>query len=134
MPTSPSPPKKTASEIGGGLFVVADGEVLSTVPLPLGGIMSDKPWEIARDESLGANAAAIGIGCEMHAPFMIMSFIGLAGVPDLGLTEKGLIESASQTFIDVVLPTRAGMVCCRCPNHAHDIHRLMDPLTATLEV
>jgi adenine deaminase len=121
---------RAAGELGGGLIVVADGAVISTVPLPLGGIMSEKPWEVTRDESLAANAAAVSIGCEMHAPFMIMSFIGLAGVPDLGLTEKGLIEAKSQNFIDLVLPTRAGVVCCRCPNHAHDIHRLMDPRTA----
>lgn len=123
---------KAAGELGGGLVVVDGGEVIASVPLPLGGIMSDKPWEMTRDESLAANAAAVSIGCEMHAPFMIMSFIGLAGVPDLGLTEKGLIEAKSQTFIDVVLPTKAGMVCCRCPNHAHDIHRLMDPGTADI--
>jgi adenine deaminase len=124
---------KTMSDLGGGLLVVNDGKVLASVPLPLGGIMSDKPWEAVRDESLAADAAAVSIGCEMRAPFMIMSFIGLAGVPDLGLTEKGLIEARTQSFIDVVLPMHAGMVCCRCPNHAHDIHRLMDPLTASIQ-
>jgi hypothetical protein len=46
---------------------------------------------------------------------MILAFVGLAGVPDYGLTEKGLIESASQEFIPVVH-------CCRCPLHIHDTH------------
>ena len=124
---------KAARELGGGLIVVDAGRIVASVPLPLGGIMSDKPWEVVRDESLAADKAAASIGCDMQAPFMIMSFIGLAGVPDLGITEKGLIESKSQTFIDVVLPMQAGIVCCRCPNHAHDIHRLMDPMTANIE-
>jgi adenine deaminase len=64
---------------------------------------------------------------------MIMSFIGLAGVPDLGLTEKGLIDTASQSFIDVVLGMKADTVCCRCPSHAHLVHRLMDPATSRFE-
>jgi adenine deaminase len=63
---------------------------------------------------------------------MIMSFIGLAGVPEFGLRGKGLIEARDQTFIDVVLPIKAGMICFRCPNHPHDIHRLMDPRTAVV--
>ena len=59
-----------------------------------------------------------------------MSFIGLAGVPDLGLTERGLIETKTQSFTDLVLGLKGDLVCCRCPSHIHDIHRLMDPSTA----
>jgi adenine deaminase len=61
---------------------------------------------------------------------MIMSFVGLAGVPDLGLTEKGLVETASHELMPVVLTLQAGRVCCRCPSHAHAVHVLMDPQTA----
>lgn len=114
-------------EIGGGYVAVADGEVVASVPLPIAGIMSDQPWEVVRAQSIAANAAVAGLGCSIHSPFMIMAFIGLAGVPDLGLSEKGLIETASQSFTDVLLGQRAGMVCCRCPEHAHDVHRIMDP-------
>lgn len=56
-----------------------------------------------------------------------MAFVGLAGVPDLGLTERGLIDVATQAFTDVVLTPLPGQVCCRCPTHAHDVHRLFDP-------
>ncbi|MCU1396321.1 MAG: Adenine deaminase [Ilumatobacteraceae bacterium] len=116
-----------AAGIGGGYVAVADGEVLATCPLPIAGIMSDEPWEIVRDQSVAVNAAAAALGCTIQAPFMIMAFIGLAGVPDLGLTEKGLIDVASQSFVDVVLTALPGQVCCRCPTHAHDVHRLFDP-------
>ena len=117
------------NKIGGGFVAVADGKVLASVPLPIAGIMSDQPWETVRQQSIAANKAAAGLGCMIHSPFMIMSFIGLAGVPDLGLTEKGLIDTASQSFTNVVLGMRAGLVCCRCPDHVHDVHRLMDPGT-----
>ncbi len=88
--------------------------------------MSDQPWEKVREQSIIANKAVEGLGCAIHSPFMIMAFIGLAGVPDLGLTEKGLIETASQSLTDVLLGLKAGLVCCRCPDHAHDVHRVMD--------
>jgi adenine deaminase len=120
---------RAIKKIGGGFVAVADGKVLESVPLPIAGIMSDQPWETVRRQSIAANKAAAGLGCTIHSPFMIMSFIGLAGVPDLGLTEKGLIETASQSFTDVVLGMRAGLVCCRCPDHVHDVHRLADPST-----
>jgi adenine deaminase len=43
---------------------------------------------------------------------MILAFVGLAGVPDYGLTELGLIDTPTQSFVPV-------LVCCRCPQHAH---------------
>jgi adenine deaminase len=122
---------RAIERIGGGYVTVADGETLAEVPLAIAGCMSDRPWEEVRDLSLACDAAARSIGCEMRAPFLIMSFVGLAGVPDLGLTERGLIETKTQTFTDLVLGLKAGLVCCRCPSHIHDVHRLMDPATAT---
>jgi adenine deaminase len=117
---------RVCRELGGGIVAVADGEVLASVPLPIAGIMSDQPWEVVRDQSLAANAAAASLGCTVPAPYLIMSFIGLAGVPDLGLTERGLIETRSQEFIDLVLTTKAGRVCCRCPAHRHPVHQMAD--------
>jgi adenine deaminase len=92
--------------------------------------MSDQPWETVRDQSIAVNEAAEHLGCTIAAPFMIMAFVGLAGVPDLGLTERGLVETATQAFTPVLLGEQAGLVCCRCPSHAHDVHRLMDATTA----
>ncbi|WP_420637853.1 adenine deaminase [Candidatus Poriferisocius sp.] len=103
---------RTLRDIGGGYVCVADGEVLATVPLPLGGIMSDRPWEQVYEESVAANQAAASLGCRIPSPYMILAFVGLAGVPDYGLTEKGLIDTFTQSFLPV-------LVCCRCPQHIH---------------
>ncbi|MGA1371990.1 MAG: adenine deaminase C-terminal domain-containing protein [Pseudomonadales bacterium] len=100
-------------ESGGGYVAVRDGVVLALLPLPVAGIMSDQPFEWVLEQSDLVNAAARSLGCELAAPFMILAFVGLAGVPDYGLTERGLIDSASQTFIPLVH-------CCRCPSHVHD--------------
>jgi adenine deaminase len=118
---------RVAEEIGGGYVAVADGEVLGTCPLPIAGIMSDLPWETVREQSIAVNAAAAAMGCTIAAPFMILAFVGLAGVPDLGLTEKGLIDVATQSFVDAVLTPLPGLVCCRCPGHGEPVHALFDP-------
>ena len=97
--------------VGGGYVVVAGGEVLASLPLPYGGCMSDRPWEEVHAGLEEVTAAARSLGCAIASPFMILSFVGLAGVPDYGLTEKGLIDTFTQTFLPV-------LVCCRCPAHA----------------
>ncbi|MFO0988543.1 MAG: adenine deaminase C-terminal domain-containing protein, partial [Alphaproteobacteria bacterium] len=112
--------------LGGGYVVVNDGQLVASVPLPVAGIMSDRPWEVVCEQSEAANEAARALGCKIHAPFLIMSFVGLAGVPDLGLTERGLIDTRAQSFVDVVLTKRAQRVCCRCPSHGHPVHAEMD--------
>lgn len=118
---------RVAQEIGGGYVAVAGGEVLATCPLPIAGIMSDQPWETVRAQSIAVNAAAASLGCTIAAPFMIMAFVGLAGVPDLGLTEKGLIDVATQSFTDALLTPLPGRICCRCPGHGEPVHALFDP-------
>ncbi len=117
---------RVAAEIGGGYVAVADGEVLGTCALPIAGIMSDRPWEDVKTASELVNVAAESIGCTIAAPFMILAFVGLAGVPDLGLTERGLIDVATQGFCEVVLTPQVGQRCCRCPSHAHLVHQLFD--------
>ena len=103
---------KSLESIGGGYVAVAGGEVIASVPLPNGGIMSDAPWETVYEQLLAANDAARSLGCRLKAPYMILAFVGLAGVPDYGLTERGLIDSYTQTFLPILM-------CCRCPQHAH---------------
>jgi adenine deaminase len=121
---------RAVAAMDGGYVAVADGDVLGRVALPIAGNMSDRPWEAVHEQSEAINAVAADLGCRIQAPFMIMSFVGLAGVPDFGLTELGLIETATQTFAPVVLATDVETVCCRCPSHAHAVHGLMDPATA----
>ena len=102
---------RSLEAIDGGYVAVAEGEVLASLPLPYGGCMSDRPWEDVYDGLAHVTAAARSLGCGISSPFMILSFVGLAGVPDYGLTERGLIDTFTQTFLPV-------LVCCRCPAHA----------------
>jgi len=90
--------------MGGGFVTVADGEVRARVPLPIGGMMSAAPFEETAAALAAAHAATHALGCRIRSPYIILSFVGLFVVPDLGLTELGLIDAATQQFIDVLVP------------------------------
>lgn len=87
----------------GGLAVACGGRVLASMELPIGGLMSEQgPREVeARLDEL--NRAAAGLGCDVEAPFMALSFISLPTVPQLGLTDKGLVDVLEHKLITVVL-------------------------------
>jgi adenine deaminase len=89
-------------EIGGGQVAVLDGRVLAEVRLPIGGLMSDRSAEeVAEEVEQLAKAAAGGLGVEIEAPFMQLSFLGLSVLPELRITDKGLVDVMSFKLIDV---------------------------------
>jgi adenine deaminase len=90
--------------MGGGFVTVADGDVLARVPLPVGGMMSAAPFEETAAALANGNAVTAQLGCPIPSPYIILSFVGLFVVPDLGVTERGLIDVATQQFVDVLLP------------------------------
>jgi adenine deaminase len=111
---------------GGGFVVVDGGVVTAKVELPVGGMMSGAPWETTAAALSVANDVAFELGCRIRSPFMVLSFVGLGVVPDLGLTELGLIDATTQSFIDLVLTVGPDGLACRCPNHDFPVHALME--------
>ena len=112
---------------GGGFVVVVDGVVTARVVLPVGGMMSAAPWETTAAQLSAANDVVFELGCRIRSPFMVLSFVGLGVVPDLGLTELGLIDATTQSFVDLVLSIGPnGVVACRCPNHDFPVHAIME--------
>lgn len=83
---------KAVADLGGGLAVARGERVLATLPLTIGGLMSEEPIEVVRrrlDEVVGAARA---LGSSLHDPFMAMSFLGLEVIPALKITDQGLID------------------------------------------
>jgi adenine deaminase len=111
----------------GGFVAVRDGEVLASVPLPVGGLMADEPWERTAERLAAAHAAAASMGCAIRSPYMVLSFIGLIVVPDFGLTELGLVDVVRQEFAPLLLQDAGGgVLACRCAGHDHPVHALAD--------
>jgi adenine deaminase len=85
----------------GGLVAVADGEVLARVPLPIAGLMSDQPLERVREQLDDLAAVTRDLGSDLHAPFMAMAFLALPVIPELKLTDRGLVDVNKFDFVPV---------------------------------
>jgi len=91
---------------GGGVVLVKDGAVLESMPLPVGGIMSDQSgqWVDAKLNALHDVAhRALGIHDNVE-PLMTLCFMALPVIPQLKLTDMGLFDVASFDFISVQAP------------------------------
>jgi adenine deaminase len=78
--------------MGGGLVAVRDGRVLARLPLPVAGLLTQEPLPrvAARMEAL--TRAARRLGVRLLHPFLTLSFLTLAVVPSLKLTDRGLVD------------------------------------------
>jgi len=79
----------------GGLVAVSAGAVKASLALPIAGLVSDRPLEEVMQRSAALNAAARQMGCELQAPFMTLSFLSLSPIPELKLTDQGLIDAVN---------------------------------------
>jgi adenine deaminase len=89
-------------ELGGGQVAVLDGQVVGEVPLPLAGLMSDRPaTEVAEQIRSLNEAAASSLGTTVEEPFMLLSFIALSVIPELRLTDGGLVDVGEFAYVPV---------------------------------
>ena len=96
---------KRLGELGGGQVVVLDGTVLDEVELPIGGLMSDRPaLEVAADLERVVGVAHAALGVTLTAPFMQLSFLGLSVIPQLRLTDRGLVDVDKFELTTVAIP------------------------------
>jgi adenine deaminase len=75
----------------GGLAVALGDQVLADLPLPLAGLMSDQPLFKVLD-GLGKLRKAARRLTDMEEPFMLLSFVALPVIPDLRITDQGLVD------------------------------------------
>jgi adenine deaminase len=80
------------ADLGGGLAVVADGRVLADLPLPIAGLMSPRPLEEVAAAYGRLKSAYRDLGGILPDPFMALSFLALPVIPELKLTDLGLVD------------------------------------------
>ena len=78
--------------MGGGLVAAEAGRVLASVPLAIGGLMSKEPLESLSHQLKALSLAAKSLGCILTEPFMALSFLSLPVIPELKLTDRGLVD------------------------------------------
>lgn len=95
-----------ASEVvsmGGGLVAAVGGRILARLPLPIAGLMSDKPLSEVRAQMDKLLATTSEMGSSLHDPFMVLSFMALAVIPELKLTDKGLVDVTQFKFVPLFM-------------------------------
>ncbi|MCS7178115.1 MAG: adenine deaminase [Anaerolineae bacterium] len=90
---------RAVAAMGGGLVAAVGEEVLAAVPLPVAGLMSDRPVEVVRHQMDRLNEAARRLGTMLSDPFMTLSFLALEVIPALKLTDQGLVDVERFTFV-----------------------------------
>lgn len=91
----------TLIQCGGGECIVQDGKVLACVPLPFAGLMNPKPCEEMDELVAKLGEAWKAIGCDIQSPFMTMALIPLACLPELRLTDRGLVDCNKFCFTEL---------------------------------
>jgi len=87
----------------GGLVAVADGEVLASLPLPVAGLLSESYMREVAEGIAECIDAAHRLGCKLEDPFMTLSFLSLPVVPELKLTDRGLVDVNAFRFVPLFL-------------------------------
>jgi adenine deaminase len=92
------------AELGGGQVAVRDGRVVAELALPLAGLMSDRPAPQVADELHALReAAASALGVTVDEPFMQLSFIALSVIPDLRITDGGILDVDAQRYVPATI-------------------------------
>jgi adenine deaminase len=78
--------------IRGGFVVVEGGKVLAELPLPIAGLMSDRPFEELIAPLRALRAAATGLGVVLAEPFLQVAFLPLPVIPHLKISDRGLVD------------------------------------------
>ena len=90
-------------ELGGGIAVALDGAIRGELALPVAGLLSEEPAE-AVVERLGELVALLREqGVQGEAPFMTLSFLALSVIPELKLTDRGLVDVVAARVVPLVV-------------------------------
>ena len=85
----------------GGLAVAADGMAQASLPLPIAGLLSPEPLETVAAKIEDLERLARELGCSVHSPFSVLSFLALPVIPELKLTDMGLVDVMAGKLLEL---------------------------------
>ncbi len=83
------------------MAIGGEGEPVRILPLPIAGLMSDKPLEEVVGLLDGMKEQARAWGSTLQNPFMALSFLALPVIPELRLTDLGLVDVSVFSFVSL---------------------------------
>jgi adenine deaminase len=90
-------------ELGGGIVVAGEHEVRAELPLPVAGLLSDRPLADVLGASRAINAAVEALGVTFPAPFQMLAFLALTVIPSLKITDRGLLDVNRRVLVSLAV-------------------------------
>jgi adenine deaminase len=91
------------AESGGGMVVVQSQKTLSHLPLPIAGLMSDKSVDTVSKQMEELKEAWVKLGSKLPSPMITLAFTTLSVIPELRITDKGLLDTVHFRFVDPII-------------------------------
>ena len=80
------------SKIEGGIVIASEGKILAELALPIAGLMSTQPFELVQSQLSKLRRIAKNLGVTLEEPFLQLAFLALPVIPNLKITDKGLVD------------------------------------------
>ena len=90
------------AEVGGGQVVVKDGSVIGLVELGIAGLMSSERADVVAKKAETVLAGFRACGCKLNNPNMQLSLLALVVIPELRISDKGLVDVTKFDFVPVL--------------------------------
>ena len=90
------------AKAGGGQVVVKDGKVIGQVDLQIAGLMSTEHADVVAKKAATVLNGFFECGCKLNNPNMQLSLLGLVVIPELRISDKGLVDVTNLDFISVL--------------------------------
>jgi len=93
---------ETLADMGGGQVVIMEGQVIGQVALPIAGLISNERAEVVAQKASSVLAGFKACGCELNNPNMQLSLLALVVIPELRISDLGLVDVTSFEIIPVI--------------------------------
>ena len=94
---------RSLSQSGGGMVAVEKGKILSHLPLPIAGLMSDQSVQTVAKQMTELKSAWSKLGSTLPSPTITLAFTTLPVIPELRITDKGLLDTIQFKFVNPVI-------------------------------
>ena len=93
---------KRTKEMGGGIAISSNGEIIGDIPLKIGGLMSTEDLEVVSGKMNELTALTKPLKIKDRVdPFMTLAFMALPVIPEIKITDKGLFDVSQFKFISI---------------------------------
>jgi adenine deaminase len=100
--TSMAVAANTLARTGGGQVVVKEGKVIGQVELKIGGLMSTEKADVVAGKAGTILEGFRACGCKLNNPNMQLSLLALVVIPELRISDKGLVDVTKFNFVPVL--------------------------------